>query len=174
MAVPFPHIPENETVTELLDVLLNPAKFKERLEALKAWHDQIANMLTRYKEWGTIENASNKATSLMAEAKKVKKETDDYVREETQRVDNYHREAKEKADEILKKADEKEIKLDEREKALNQKDFLLLQDGERMAAKWLEAEGMLAQALAAKGRAEKAEQDLNLKIAKIKEISAGE
>ena len=86
---PIPSIPENESLTDLLDLVSSSDKFKERVQQLKDLQDVINKDLGDRSRIAKLDGLTQLAASKLAEASRVKSDADAYGKSERDRADAY-------------------------------------------------------------------------------------
>ena len=169
----IPYIKQIESVSELLDLVGNSKDYQARMKAMFDQEARINARLDRFKEVGEIEQIKQNAAGLLADAKGVKADADNYSTE-------VKGEADKDAERILAAAKDKMDELVAREAALAERESKVVVRGVEQDAKEKELEKREQQAEADLDRAAKlarqaqALQDkLTVKLGQLQSI-AGE
>lgn len=86
----LPYLPENESLTALVDLIANPQKFKERVKTLEDIQGIINGAIGDHNRIAKLDDLLAGAEAKVAEAGRIKADADKYVVDKTKEGDAYY------------------------------------------------------------------------------------
>lgn len=168
----LPVIPVLEDATELLAVISNSQKWKERLEKMIAHEEFMQAAVAKAEKIGDLEQALNLAASDRAEAERIRKEAEEYAERTKKEADVVLESAKEKIQTRERELAEQGVLWAEQLRQVREEnsrlqifDATVRKAEEEAQAKLTRAEGLLK-------RANEIREDYQDRLEQIKKLSA--
>lgn len=168
----IPYIKPFESVSEVLDLVGNSKEFQARMKTMFDLEAMINARLDRFKEVGEIEQIKQNAAGLLADAKGVKTEADNYAK-------STHEKADEEAVGILAAAKNKmdestarETTLAEREKQVALRETAVDNKEKQIKERETQAENELSRAAQLARQAQALQDKFTAKLGRIQAEAA--
>lgn len=170
---PLPYIPENESLTDLLDLVGNSKKFAERVKTLKELQDIINKDLGDRAKVGKLDDLTQQAQSKLSEANRVRTEADAYAKAARDKADSDVRAQGERVKTMQAESEGRFRLLATREKAAAEHERVLMAKDTELAQREKEASALMERAKTLMQSAIETQAQYEAKLAALKQLAAG-